>query len=93
MKTIYNFEAHTPPTLNEAMLQARLEARKKHLQTLLVLLSGVLMQVVIVLLAALIAPRHPLLTLMCLGYVLISTAGGGVIAVIFAQKGGRLHVV
>ena len=41
MKTIYNFEMHAPPHLTEAMLQARLEARKKHLQTLLVLLSGV----------------------------------------------------
>ena len=59
MKTIYNFEMHAPPHLTEAMLQARIEARKKHLQTLLVLLSGVLMQVAIVLLGALAAPRSP----------------------------------
>lgn len=93
MKTIYNFEAHTPPTLTETMLQARLEARKKHLQTLLVLLSGVLMQVAIVLLGVLAAPHSSVFALLCLVYVLISTAGGGVITVIFVQKGGRLHAV
>lgn len=93
MKTIYNFEMHAPPHLTEAMLQARIEARKKHLQTLLVLLSGVLMQVAIVLLGALAAPRSPAFSFICLVYVLISTAGGSVIAVIFVQKGGRLHAV
>lgn len=93
MKTIYNFEAHTPPILTETMLQNRLEARKKHLQTILVLLSGVLMQVAIVLLGALAAPRSPVFALLCLVYVLISTVGGSVIAVIFVQKGGRLHAV
>ena len=93
MKTIYNFEMHAPPHLTEAMLQARIEARKKHLQTLLVLLSGVLMQVAIVLLGALAAPRSPAFSFICLVYVLISTAGGSVIAVVFVQKGGKLHAV
>ena len=50
MKQIYNFEQHRPPILNENMIRKEIERRKLHLQTTLLVLAGILLQVVIALL-------------------------------------------
>lgn len=93
MKQIYNFEASGPPHLNERKLRTELERRRLNLQTALIALSGILMQAVLVLLAFILRGVYPLLTAMCLGYMVISVTSGSILAILFAQKGGVIHDV
>lgn len=88
MKQIYNFEKHNPPILNENMLRAEQERRKNHLQTVLLFVAGLLLQIVVLLLGYSAIDWYPWLTVFCFGYVIISTTGGGVIAVTYTRKGG-----
>lgn len=88
MKQIYNFEQHHPPILNENMIRKEIERRKLHLQTTLLVLAGILLQVVIALLGFSAMDWYPWLTTLCFGYIIVSTTGCGIIAVIYSRKGG-----
>ena len=91
MKQIYDFDRYPPPVLNENMLRGELEKRSKKRQTILLALSGVLLQIVALLLDVLTCDRYPIFSVCCLVYQLVSMTGGGVIAVVYAQKGGNFH--
>lgn len=88
MKQIYNFEQHTPPVLNENMLRAELERRKLRWQTALVAVAGILIQVLLVMLGLAVQSEYPLMTTICLIYVMLSTTGGSVLAIVCTRKGG-----
>ena len=91
MKQIYDFDRYPPPVLNENMLRDKLEKRSKKRLTILLAVSGVLLQIVALLLEVLTSSLYPMLSVCCLVYQLISMTGGGVIAVVYAQKGGNFH--
>lgn len=88
MKQIYNFEQHNPPVLNENMLNSELERRKLRWQTALIAVGGILMQAVIVMFGFTFYEIYPVFTAICLGYVLISITGSGILAVVVTRKGG-----
>lgn len=90
MKQIYNFEQHTPPVLNENMLRAEVERRKVKAQTMVLAVAALLMQIAVLIFGAAIMKMYPWLTVLCLGYVVISTSGAGVVAVVYTKKGGEL---
>lgn len=90
MKQIYNFEQHSPPALNENTIHAEIEKRKVRRQTALLAIAGILIQIVMVILGFAVIKVYPLLTVICLAYVLVSTTGGSVIAVVCTRKGGLL---
>lgn len=88
MKQIYNFEQHNPPVLNENMLRAELERRRLRWQTALLALAGVLLQVVVILFGYSAMDWYPWVSVVCFGYVIVSTTGGGAVAAACLHKGG-----
>ena len=90
MKQIYDFEQYQPPVLNENMLRAEMERRRLRWQTALIAVAGILMQVVLVALGLFVQFDYPVITVICFGYVVMSTTGGSVLAVVCTRKGGRL---
>lgn len=90
MKQIYNFETHTPPALNENMLQAELERRRLRWQTALLTLAGVLFQAAIILLGYSAVDWYPIAAFFCFFHIVISTAGVGVVAAVYSRKGGNV---
>ena len=90
MKQIYNFEQHQPPVLNENMLRAEVERRRLRWQTALIAVAGILMQIVLVALGIFVQYDYPIMTVICFGYVVLSTTGGSVLAVVCTRKGGCL---
>ena len=88
MKQIYNFEQHHPPALNENMIRAEIEKRKLRLQTALLVFAGLLLQVVIALFGYSALDWYPWVTALCFGYIIISSTGCGIIAVVYSRKGG-----
>lgn len=88
VKQIYNFERHNPPALNENMIRAEIERRKLHGQTALLVLAGMLLQVVVVLFGYSAVDWYPWISAICFGYVVVSAAGCGVVAVAYSRKGG-----
>lgn len=93
MKQIYNFEQHKPPMLNENMLRRELERRRLRWQTALIALAGILLQTVVVLAGLLVRNDYPMLTILCLGYTVVSVTGCGVLAVVATRKGGLSDAV
>ena len=90
MKQIYDFEQHQPPVLNENMLRAEVERRRLRWQTALIAVAGILMQIVLVALGIFVQYDYPIMTVIFFGYVVLSTTGGSVLAVVCTRKGGRL---
>ena len=88
MKQIYNFEQHTPPVLNENMLRAELERRRLRWQTAMVFVAGILIQVLLVMCALVVYSEYPMISMICLAYVVLSTTGGSVLAIVCTRKGG-----
>lgn len=91
MKQIYDFDRYPPPVLNENMLRGELEKRSKKRQIILLAVGALLLQIAALLLGVLTCDRYPILSLGCLAYQVVSMAGAGVIAVVYAQKGGNFH--
>lgn len=87
MKQTYDFEQFTPPMLNEELLRRELEKRAERRRTVLLAIAGALLQLVLVLLGLLCAGVFPVLGLGCICTAIVSTAGGGAIAIIYTQKG------
>ena len=88
MKQIYNFELHDSPVLNENMIRAEIERRKLHWQTALLVLAGILLQAVVALFGYSAMDWYPWISVFCFGYIVISTTGCGIVAVIYSRKGG-----
>ena len=90
MKQIYNFERVQLPVLNERMIRSEIEKRRLHMQTTLVALSAILLLAAMILLGLFAYETHPWITLFCFLYAVVSTTGGGILAVVFTRKGGKL---
>ena len=88
MKQIYNFEQVQPPVLNENMIRKEIENRRLRLQTVMLALAGILLLIVIILLGFFVYKNNPWITLCCFIYVMISSTGSGIMAVVFTRKGG-----
>ena len=88
MKQIYDFEQQNPPVLNEAMLRNELERRKLRRQTALLFVAGLLLQLIMVFVGYSAIDWDPWLTVLCLGYVVVSVTGAGVVAAAYTRKGG-----
>lgn len=89
MKQIYNFEAKQPPVLNESMLKAELTKRQLRRQTTMAAIAGILIQIVLLLCAVLLAKDYIILSILCVAYVIFSTTGGTVIAIIINSSAGK----
>ena len=89
MNRIYNFESQEPPVLNESMLRAELNKRRLRRQTTMAAISGILIQVIMLLCAVLLAKEYIILSILCVGYVIFSTTGGTVIAIIINSSTGK----
>lgn len=88
MNQIYNFEQHNPPVLNENMLRAELEQRRLRWQTALIAVAGILIQVLLILVGFVTKNEYPIITVVCLLYVVISITGSSVLAIVYTRKGG-----
>ena len=89
MRQIYDFERHDPPALNENMLRAEAQRRKRHWQTALLAVAGMLLQAAVVLLGYSAIDWYPWLSVICFGHMIVSTTGCGVIAVAYSRTGGK----
>ena len=89
MKQIYDFEQYEPPVLHENILKSRQKDRRQKGQLLLSVTAGILLQLLVLLLGWTAVDWYPALSALCFGYVVVSATGGGVIAVVWAGKGGR----
>lgn len=90
MKQIYDFERHDPPVLNENMLRVEAERRRRHWQTALLAVAGLLLQAAIAMLGYSAIDWYPWLSAACFAHVIVSTTGCGVVAVVYSQKGGKM---
>lgn len=88
MKQIYDFEQYEPPVFNENMLRTKQNEKKINVQTTLLVIAGLLLQLVVVLFGYSAIDWYPWISALCFGYVLISTTGGGIIAITYTKKGG-----
>lgn len=88
MNQIYNFEQYKPPVLNENMLRAELERRRLRWQTALIAVAGILIQVLLILVGFVTKNEYPIITVVCLIYVVISITGSSVLAIVYTRKGG-----
>jgi len=91
MNQIYEFEQAVPPVLTEAMLRKKIVSRTLHRHTLLVSIGGALMQLCLLILALVLYATYPLVSMATACYVLVSTAGTGVLAVVFWKQ--RRHLI
>ena len=91
MKQIYDFERAVPPVLTEAMLRKRIEARTLRRQALLISIGGSLMQLCLLVLSMVLYRFYPLAAMVTVCYVLLSTAGTGIFAVVFWKQ--RRHLI
>ena len=92
MKRTCDFERFDPPVLNENMLRRELERRAERRRTVLLVIAGALLELALVLLAVLVREWSPVLSLNCVCFAILSTAGSGAVAIIYAQKGGVVGV-
>ena len=91
MKQIYEFERATPPALSEAVLRKKIEDRTLRHQALLVSIGGALTQVCLLALALILYSSYPLISMVTVSYVLFSTVGTGIFAVVFWKQ--RRHFI
>ena len=89
MKQIYNFDAKEPPVLNESMLKTELAKRQLRRQTAMAAIAGILIQIILLLCAVLLAKEYIILSILCVAYVIFSTTGGTVIAIIINSSAGK----
>lgn len=88
MKQIYDFERGTPPVLSEESLREELNKREKKKQVTLFAIAGFLFQVALLFFGYLAFNAYPIITAICIAYVVISIAVSLAITVIHTQKGG-----
>lgn len=87
MKQIYNFEQYEPPILNESILKERIQEKKATKAAILAGIAGFMMQVLMLLAGFIIYTKYPVITMICIAYVIFSVIGGSVISIIYSKKG------
>ena len=90
MKQIFNFEAKNPPVLREAILAEEIEKRNQKRQTIMLIISGIVIQFVILLFGFLAVDFYPIITVSCVGYALLSVAASGIMAGIYVKREERV---
>ena len=90
MRQIYDFEQYNPPALNERIIREKIEKKKLRLQTVLIAFAGILIQIIIAIFGFEAMEEYPIITVFCCLYVLLSTTGGSILAVVYTQKGGMI---
>lgn len=89
MRQIYDFKRHDPPALNENMLRAEAERRRRQRQAALLAVAGLLLQAAIALFGYSAIDWYPWLSALCFGHVIVGATGCGVIAVAYSRTGGK----
>lgn len=84
----FDFEAERPPALTEAALQAELEKRQLQRQTAALAAAGILLELCVLLAAAVLFRACLPASLLCMAYAAGTTAGGGMLAVICHERKG-----
>lgn len=87
MNQIYDFEQYEPPIINENILNARLEQKRNARNAFLAGVAVLMMQGLILTMGYLLYNKYPLLTLLCVVYVIFSVISGSIISIIFSKKG------
>ena len=87
MKQIYDFEQYNPPIINENILNARLEQKRTARNAILTGIAVLVMQLLVLTMGYLLYEKYPLLTLLCVAYVIFSVISGSVISIIYSKKG------
>lgn len=87
MNQIYNFEQYEPPIVNENMLKARLEKKKVIRNATIVATAGVLLQMMTLVIGILVYSQYPIITFLCVSYVVVATVGASVISIVYSKKG------
>lgn len=87
MNTIYNFDEHTPPLLNERMLRDELARRTLRRQTRLLRIASLLVSLCFLLCGVLLFSEYTVLSIACLAFVIFSLVGNGIISFIFYKTG------
>jgi len=86
MKQIFDFEKNSPPIINENMLRAELEKRRLQKQLAMIVIAGVLLQCALLLCGRALYEEYPILSLLLVGYMLISLMGSAVITFVYTKK-------
>ena len=87
MNQIYNFEQNEPPIVNENMLRARLDKKKAVRNASIVAVASVMLQMMTLLLGILMYSQYPIITFLCVSYVVVSMVGASVISIVYSKKG------
>lgn len=87
MNQIYNFEQNEPPIVNENMLRARLDKKKAVRNAAIVAVASVMLQMMTLLLGILMYSQYPIITFLCVSYVVVSMVGASVISIVYSKKG------
>lgn len=83
---IFDFEKEYPPVLTSQMLEEEQKRRRIHLQMALLAVAAVCMELCLILISVLLWVDFPGLSVICAGYVFCSSAGSGIILVVFTEK-------
>lgn len=89
MKQIYDFDAHQPPRINEAMLQEQLRCRELQRQTLLLRIAALLSCVCYAVFAFFIIRDSVIVAVVSILMCTLTLIGSGVISVVFHRCGMR----
>ncbi len=81
-----DFERECPPMLTCELLEAELERRRLNRQTAILALSGILLESCFLLAALLLRHEFPVLAAACAGYMVCSSTGGGILALVYSAK-------
>lgn len=87
MNQIYNFEQYEPPIINENMIKARLEKKRIVRNAAIVAVAGVLLQMITLVLGVLAYSQYPIITFLCVTYVVVSMVSASVISIVYSKKG------
>ena len=87
MKQIYDFEQFEPPILNQTILEEKIQEKRAARNAILAAVAGFMMQLLILVAGFVIYEKYPILTMLCVGYVIFSIVGGSVISIIYSKKG------
>lgn len=87
MNQIYNFEQYEPPIINENMIKARLEKKRVVRNAAIVAAAGVLLQMMTLVLGVLAYSQYPIITFLCVIYVVVSMVSASVISIVYSKKG------
>lgn len=84
----FDFECYSPPIVNTKTINRRKENRKASFQVFLVVLGSIFSIFTVLILARAMSAISPVITFLCVAYVLISLVGSGIVFTSYRHKGG-----